>query len=384
MSESKRLDWHEARRRSLLARPEPRLEVVSLAAAHGRTLAGDVIALCEIPHYSSSAMDGWAVAGESPWKVVRGDELAPGECAPIVTGGLVPRGAAAVLRSESAIVSDAGVVSVAPTARADEPRPGEHIRKSGEEASRGEVVVVAGTVLNPAHVALAASAGHDELTVRARLRARLLFTGDEVVLGGIPPAGFVRDSFGPVLPSIVEALGAQVVSSQRVPDTWEAMRAALTSDAGSSDILITTGGTGDSSADHLRRTLRELDAEFLIDGVRMRPGGPSLLARLPDGRLLVGLPGNPMAAIIALLAIGGPLIAGTSALGTVRVGVEVGGREATTLLIPYVFESGGAKPVGWSGSGMMRGMAQAVAILVCPPEGLMVGDTAQVLALPWA
>ena len=328
-------------------------------------------------------MDGWAVAGNQPWRVVGAGTLAPGECAPIVTGGLVPQGASAVLRSESAELSEPGVVSVAASARPGEPRPGEHIRKSGEEAAVGEVLITVGTVLSPVHVALAASAGLDELTVNSRLRARLLFTGDEVVLAGIPPAGFVRDSFGPVLPSIVQALGAQVVSSQRVPDTWEAMRAALTSDSASSDILITTGGTGDSSSDHVRRTLRKLGAELLIDGIRMRPGGPSLLARLPDGRLLIGLPGNPMAAITALLTIGAPLIAGISALGAIRVAVEVGGRDATTLLIPYTVESGGAEPVGWGGSGMMRGMAQAVGILVCPPEGLMVGDTAEVLELPW-
>jgi molybdopterin molybdotransferase len=328
-------------------------------------------------------MDGWAVAGSPPWRIVDRASLEGGDCRPIVTGGAIPAGAFAVLRSEHASLDAEGRLVPAADARPDEPRPGEHIRYSGEEARSGEVLIAAGTMLNPAHVALAASAGHDELDVQGRPRVRLLFTGDEVVLRGIPGPGFVRDSFGPMLPVVAEQLGAVVESQRRVQDSLDAMMTELREDAASSDILITTGGTGNSSTDHVRGALQELDVEFLIDGIRMRPGGPSLLARMPDGRLVVGLPGNPLAALIALITIGQPLITGSATLGAVEVGADVAGRAHTSLLVPYRLDERTAVPLGWSGSGMMRGMAEARGILVCPPEGVTIGDTVESLNLPW-
>ncbi|HEY2643637.1 MAG TPA: molybdopterin molybdenumtransferase MoeA, partial [Galbitalea sp.] len=193
------MSWHEARTISLSVAPPHASERVPLAVAHGRVLASALLALSELPHYSSSAMDGWAVAGSPPWRIVDRASLEGGDCRPIVTGGAIPAGAFAVLRSEHASLDAEGRLVPAADARPDEPRPGEHIRYSGEEARSGEVLIAAGTMLNPAHVALAASAGHDELDVQGRPRVRLLFTGDEVVLRGIPGPGFVRDSFGPML-----------------------------------------------------------------------------------------------------------------------------------------------------------------------------------------
>jgi molybdopterin molybdotransferase len=222
----------------------------------------------------------------------------------------------------------------------------------------------------------------------ARPRVRLVLTGDEVVQSGIPAAGRVRDSFGPVLPSLVATLGGIVASSIHLVDSLPAMTESLSSDPDGHEVIITTGSTGSSGADHLRRALSDLGATLLIDGVRMRPGAPSLLARLADGRFVVGLPGNPLAAILALVTIGAPLLAAMTGAPApltkrVTVGTAVEGRASTTLLVPYRLENGRAMPTERTGSAMMRGLADSIGVLLCPPEGVVTGSETDAFLLPW-
>src|SRR6185312_14586629 len=124
--------------------------------------------------------------------------------------------------------------------------------------------------LNPAHVAVAAVCGHDELLVLPRPRVSLVLTGDEVVTSGIPEPGHVRDSFGPQLPSFIALLGGEVTASTRLPDNLALLVAAITAHP-DVDLVITTGGTGGSDADHLHAALAELGATIHIEGVAMRP-----------------------------------------------------------------------------------------------------------------
>jgi molybdopterin molybdotransferase len=394
--EANRSSWQDARRVSFEASGAGAVESVALGDASGRRLAREVVALCDLPHYVSSAMDGWAVCGDAPWRVVDSVRLAPGECRAIVTGAVLPDGARAVLRSEHAAVAarvesdgESRWVTTSAAARTDEPRDGEHVRSAGTEAQSGEVLIAAGTVLNLAYVALAASAGHDGLAVSVRPRVRLVLTGDEVVQQGIPAAGQVRDSFGPMLPSLLAGLGGVVTDSIHLGDSLDAMVRALSSDPEDQELVITTGSTGSSSADHLRRALSELGATVLIDGIRMRPGGPTVLARLTDGRFVLGLPGNPLAAIVALLTIGDPLLAGMTGApmpspSRVTVGVSIESRPATSLLIPYRLVDGLASPTARTGSAMMRGLAESVGVLVCPPDGIAAGADADAFPLPWS
>jgi molybdopterin molybdotransferase len=397
-------DWHSARARSFTAASTLPTESVSIDAAVGRILAREVRTLYALPHYSSSAMDGWAVAGDAPWEIVEPEDAAasllPGQATVVVTGGLIPPGTRGVLRSENATVSATSslprILTRGDTAAADEPQEGKHIRQAGEEAARDDTVIRAGTVLNPAHVALAAIAGHDLLEVVAEPRVALLFTGDEVIESGMPRPGQVRDSFGPQLPAFVGLLGGRVVSRQRIGDDRAATLATLaptdheqtSPEQTSAEVVITTGGTGGSAADHLRDVLRELDAEFIIDGVAMRPGGPSLLARLPDGRFVICLPGNPLAAMMGMLTLAAPLLAALAGrrqptTGFIAVGVDVAGRTGTSMLVPYRLVDGVAVPNEWSGSGMMRGLADANGVLVVPGDGVRAGETAEAIGLPW-
>lgn len=385
-----RPDWDSARRASFrAAAPLPAVRV-SLHAAVGRTVAHDVVAPCEVPHYASSAMDGWAVAGPPPWRLVSGEALAPGEAKPIVTGGLVPHGADGVLRSEHGVVttSDGSTfLTRSAGARADEPRPQEHVRPAGEEVALSEIVIHAGAVLNPAHVAVAAVCGFDELSVLPIPTVALVLTGDEVIERGLPAEGQVRDSFGPQLPALVAMLGGEVTESSRLPDDLEVLLATI---RGLSDVevIITTGGTGSSDADHLHAALRELGAEFVVGGVAMRPGGPSLVATLPDGRFLVGLPGNPLAAMMGVFTMVRPLLAGLSGaaepeLGTVVTRDDLAGRAGISRLLPYRLQDGVAVKSAWSGSGMLRGLAEADGVLVVPASGARAGERVKQLPLPW-
>ena len=377
------LGWHEARAVAEAAASALGSETVALDEAVGRVLASDLRALTDVPHYASSAMDGWAVSGAGPWQLVDEPVLGPGLASLIVTGGVIPAGTHAVLRSESGSVRDGRLESVSSIG---EPHPGQHLRAAGGEARSGEVVVGAAKLLNPAHIALAAGCGHDALGVIRRPRVSLLLTGDEVDEVGIPAPGRVRDSFGPQLPAVLRMLGAEVVSRRRIPDDFSATIGALRHSPDSAELIVTTGGTGDSAVDHLRAALNSLGAEFLVSRIAMRPGGPTMLVRLPDGRLLLGLPGNPLAAMMGLLTLAMPLLAAfqgrTSELGRVASAAALEGRAGTSILLPFRLRQQ-AVATPWLGSGMMRGLADSTGVLVVPSQGVRAGEVVETLTLPW-
>ena len=393
--------WDEARQAAFdAAHPIP-AGPVALELALGRKLDQDIVALQDMPHYASSAMDGWAVNGTGPWIPVEpGTPLAPHQASPIATGGLIPPGGKSVLRSESARLDKdedgLAVLVTGGTARPGEPRTGQHVRKAGEEASEGDVLVKAGVVLNPAHLALAALAGYDELVVQGKPMVRLLLTGSEVVGHGVPVPGQVRDTFGPQLPAVVGMLGGIPGGQQRIGDSYAEWLGALEDVVPEvpgapdlpADVVITTGGTGKSGTDHLRRAVAELGGRLIIDGVAMRPGHPAVLAELPDGRFVLGLPGNPLAAMIALSTVGAPLLAALGhgampAVQEVPCGITLEPEPGRTRLMPFRLLYGMASPAQHTGPGMMRGLAFADGVMVVPPHGVKLGEPVPAFALPW-
>lgn len=401
------IPWSEARHIAFgCAGPLPDVGV-PLAEAVGRILTRDVTALQDLPHYASSAMDGWAVNGPGPWLLAGSGQRAPLPTAPnrflpansaavIATGGLVPHGADAVLRKEGGVAKrDANgndVLTLRPDAKAGEPSTGQHIRPAGQEARSGDVLLPAGTVLNPAHVALAAAAGHDTVHVRARPAVAVVLTGAEVVTQGLPAPGQVRDTFGPQLGNVVSLLGGVAGGPQRIGDSFgewlDALDSPLTSQGAWADVIITTGGTGKSGTDHLRTAVDALGGQLLVDGIAMRPGHPAVLAGLPDGRFVIGLPGNPLAAMMALLTLGAPLLASLGGaelppMHLVMSGCDIEGDKGRTRLLPCRFLSGLAFPVQHAGPGMMRGLAWADAVMAVPPQGVDSGEPVTVLPLPW-
>ncbi|TMR20902.1 molybdopterin molybdotransferase MoeA, partial [Nonomuraea turkmeniaca] len=284
---------------------------VPLSEALGCRLAAPLTALVAVPGVDVAAMDGYAVAGDGPWRVVgrvlaggafHEGVLEAGEAVEGATGAPVPVGAESVLPYEQAV---AGAVWVDGRAEA-----GRHIRRRGEDITEGAVVLGAGAVVTPVALGLAAALGHDELLVRPRPRVAVLVTGDEVVEHGLPRPGRVRDAIGPFLPGLVEWAGGRVTDTLRLPDSAAPLRAGLAAPPTSLHVIVVCGASSRGPADHLRAVLGDLDADILVDGVAVRPGHPQLLARLPDGTLVVGLPGNPFAALAASLTLLVPILHG--------------------------------------------------------------------------
>ncbi|MGI5338942.1 molybdopterin-binding protein [Streptomyces sp. CA-181903] len=374
------------------AEPLPAL-TSPLAEAVGRTLAAPLTALTDLPSFDTSAMDGWAVAGPGPWRLpddadqgilaghAGGEALRDGHAVPIATGARIPAGATAVLRTEHGRTSGGELHATRRTAQ------GQDIRPRGQECRRDDELLPAGTLITPAVLGLAAAAGHDGLPVTARPRVLIVVLGDELVHEGLPQDGRIRDALGPMLAPWLRSLGAEAVDTVRLGDDADALHDALA--ATDADVVITTGGTASGPRDHLHPTLRRLDAELLVDGVAVRPGHPMLLARLTPERHLVGLPGNPLAAVAGLLTLAEPLLRGLSgrAAPSLRRAVLTGpvpSHPSDTRLVPVVLRGGdGARPLRFHGPAMLRGLAAADAIAVIPPGGNTARGRVALLDLPW-
>jgi molybdopterin molybdotransferase len=402
------LPWAQAR---LVARTAANpLEVVParLPEATGAVLAEPLAALTDLPPFDTAAMDGWAVAGRGPWVLQPGDglagaertALAPGTAAAIATGAPLPDGASGVLRREAGVVEPSmhGDRLLAVDPLTGIPGDGAHLRAGadtrgrGEECRAGDPLVGAGVVVTPAMVGLAAAAGYDALPVVRPPVAGVLVLGDELLERGLPRGGKVRDALGPLLPSWLAGMGARANPPIHVPDSREDLLAEI--EDASVDVLVTTGSTARGPVDHLHEVLRHLGARWLVDGVSVRPGHPMLLARLADGRFLIGLPGNPLAAVSGLLTLAAPLITGlrgdpdAAERQTLRAVLreDIPAHPHDTRLWPVSLSAGDvedlADPLRYAGPAMLRGLALADGVAVVPPGAGERGTGVEVLRLP--
>lgn len=369
-----------------------------LTDAAGLVLNEPLQAQSAMPPFDAAAMDGWAVAGSPPWRVIAeafagdpaSDPLEDGTAVAIATGAPVPAGTHAVLRREDG------------TARCDllHPNPeaplpaGQHIRRAGEEAHHGEVLLPAGTRLTPPALGLAAAAGYDDLPVHRTAVVRMFVLGDELLDTGRARDGCVRDALGPQLPGWLQALGATGPSPQRLPDRLDVLTEALSCashPAGrgeAADVLITTGGSSVGPLDHVRAAVRQLGGRLVVDGVAVRPGHPMALAWLPGDVWLVALPGNPLAACAALLTLAQPLLHRLHGhpqpqTSQVRLTVGIPAPAHSHRLLPARRTGETAAALPHTGSGMLRCLAAADTVLVVPPGGAPAGTTVPVLPLPW-
>lgn len=379
------LPWARAREAAARAASALPPVLLPLEVCAGQALAAPLLSATDLPPFDTAAMDGYAVAADGPWRVVgevlAGSEwagtLAPGTAVAVGTGAATPRGADAVLQVEHAQVRG-DVVSGAVEG-------GRHVRRAGEECRRGERLLDAGTVVSAAVLGLAAAAGHDALQVVPRPRVAALVTGDELLTEGVPRGGRVRDALGPQLPALVAAHGGELVARSHLPDEKSLLRKAI--ETSQADVVVTTGASSLGRADHLREVLDELRARRLVDGVAVRPGHPQLLAALPDGRFVVGLPGNPLAALAAAATVLAPLLAALGgrrrAFRAALLAEPLRGWSGGTRLVPVALDGLHARPVPHAGAGMLRGASLAGALAVVPAgAGLPAGAQVEVLPLP--
>ncbi|MGW7254667.1 molybdopterin molybdotransferase MoeA [Streptomyces sp. NPDC054834] len=364
---------------------------VALGDALGLVLAAPLNALTDLPSFDTSAMDGWAVAGPGPWDVREegvlaghgpAEPLTDGEAVRIATGARIPPDTTAVLRSEHGRTDGKGRLH--PTR---DTVHGQDIRPRGQECRSGDQLLPVGTLVTPAVLGLASAAGYDTVTAVPRPRAEVLVLGDELLTEGLPHDGLIRDALGPMLPPWLRALGAEVTRVRRLGDDAKALHKAVTSS--DADLIVTTGGTASGPVDHVHPTLRRIGAELLVDGVKVRPGHPMLLARTKEGQHLVGLPGNPLAAVSGLLTLAEPLLRTLAARPasepyTLPLNDAVHGHPYDTRLIPVVLRGDHAVPLHYNGPAMLRGIAAADALAVVPPGGARQGQETELLDLPWA
>jgi molybdopterin molybdotransferase len=375
------VSWRRARAIAAGAGALPPVRA-SLDHALGLVLADGLSAPVALPPADTAAMDGFAVRGPGPWRVVgalragqaRTAVIEPGEAVEIATGAAVPPATEAVLRYEDAGCSARGEIT-------GRPEPGRHIRRTGGDVPAGQSLVTAGTRLTALMLGLAASAGLDEVLIRPRPRIAVTITGAEVRASGLPSAFVTRDALGPAMTGLAGALGGHVVRVRHAGDGEQRLAGVLADD--DVDVHVVTGGSSAGPADLLHKVLAGTGAEFLVDGVRCRPGHPQLLAAFPDGRRVVGLPGNPFAAVAGLITLLAPLLTALSGAAsapeaTVRPPAGTPRRPGCTVLVPVRRdERGGLRLLPPSSPASLRTVAHASHLLAVDDS-----DEAVLIALP--
>jgi molybdopterin molybdotransferase len=291
-------------------------ETVALAQAVGRVLADDAVSSIDLPPLTNSAVDGYAVrhadlrpdrptllpidgraaAGQPPSAALR-----RGAARRIFTGAIMPDGSDTVMMQEDCEVAQDGVL-VQPGIR-----PGANCRRAGEDVQRGTVALPAGRRLTPPDLGLLAALGFAEVAARTPLRVALFSTGDEITDPPLPlAAGRVYDANRFILAALLHRLGIRVSDGGILPDDPVATRTALRQAAVQADLVLTSGGVSTGEEDHVRKAIGAAGS-LTFWRVAIKPGRPVALGDV-GGTPLLGLPGNPVAALVTFAAIGRPLL----------------------------------------------------------------------------
>ena len=377
--------WEQARSEAYESWKKLPSEKVLIYSCVDRTLATDALALVELPTYLTSAMDGYAVCGKGPWKIVGEVKagapmkglLKEGTAVKIATGAVIPDKTFGIIRWEVATVDGENL--------SGDVKEAQDIRPAGLESKKGEVLAAAGTILNPGVIGLLAAAGYDSLDVVRAPKATIILLGDEIVLDGLPHDGLVRDALGPQLPGWLQRLGVEVIATEYISDELNLVVDAFAKAAKSSDIIFTTGGTADGPRDHVHAAIAELKGELIVDRVKVRPGHPMLLAHI-NKVPLVGLPGNPQSAIVALLTLGQPVIDALMGrkeveLNQIVTGDDIDVPEGFTRLVLGNVVDGWFEMGEYLGSAMLRGLAHSTGFAVAD-KSMEEGEMVAWLPLP--
>jgi molybdopterin molybdotransferase len=383
-------------------------ETIELRGALRRVLARDVVSPVSLPLWDNASMDGFAVraadvAGASVDVPVRlrvvetiaagrqgARTVGRGEAARIMTGAPLPEGADCVIRVEDT-VSSADVVEIR-----DDRDAGVNVRAAGEDVRRGTVVARAGTTLRAAHVGVLASVGCARPVVYRRPRVAILATGDELValdeFGQVLAGRRIVSSNSYSLEAAVIAAGGDAISLGIAPDDPATLAERLRAAEGC-DLIVTSGGVSVGDFDYTRTVVAELGGSLSLWRVRMRPGAPIGFGRL-FGVPWLGLPGNPVSALVTFELFGRPLL--RTLAGAVRphrrtvpvvLDEPVALRAPLTHFLRCVLDDGDdgslrARLTGAQSSGMLTSMSSADALLVVPPEPSTVPVGSTLRAIP--
>jgi len=285
-------------------------EMLPIRTALGRVLSRDLVAPFDVPAHDNSAMDGFAVraadlkAEENRLELVGtayaggafSGQVGPGQAVRIMTGAVLPRGADTVVMQEAARLDGDGVILPAVS------RPGQNVRRAGEDLAAGRAALRAGRRIGPAELGLLASLGLAEVAVHRRPRIAFFSTGDELSSVGRPLGpGEVYDSNRHTLYGVLTRLGMEVLDLGVVRDDPAALERAFTEASTEADAILTTGGVSVGEADYVRETMGRL-GEVRFWRIDIKPGRPMAFGRLGD-TWLFGLPGNPVAVLVSFYQI---------------------------------------------------------------------------------
>lgn len=375
-------------------------ETVTVAAASGRLLAGDMVAEHDLPATNNAAVDGYAldadflashpdhdfpVVGRAAAGHPYPDMVAAGNSVRIFTGAVMPQGTNAVAMQEFCTATE-----TASTVRVNRPvRAGANNRPAGENLRQGEMIATAGCRIGPAEVGIAAAAGNADVTAFRRLRVGLLSMGDEVVPAGSPTGpGQLHDSNRPMLTALLESDGHAVRDFGIVPDDAEALTDRYREALASCDAVISSGGASDGDEDHTQEAMRRLAITPSFWRLAIKPGRPMAAGVATSGAPVLCLPGNPVAAFVCYRLVAAPVLttmAGGTPQALLRCPVRCGfdhrkspGR-AEYLRVRLVAGADGGTEMalhGRKGAGVLSSLTGADGLVEIPVEndGVAVGD----------
>jgi molybdopterin molybdotransferase len=377
-------------RAAVLAAASPLPAVaVPLRDALGLNLAEDVVADSPLQRFDNSAMDGYAVraddlaaaAPEAPVALALAGEsraghpadgaVGPGEAIAISTGAMLPRGADAVVRVEDTSSADGRVEFLV------SPSPGANVRRAGEDVAAGATVLHRGDPLGPAALGLLAALGVETVACHRRPTVAVLTSGDELVPPGEPlPPGGIRDSNSTMLAALIAREGAELHSLAAAGDSLDATVTALEPALGA-DLVVVCGGVSVGEHDHVKAAFEQLGVERGFWRVSLRPGGPAFFGHR-DGKLVFGLPGNPVSVFVTFTLLAAP------GLAALAGGAPRRRRATATLTAPYEKGTGRTEAVrcrleltdgGWAatprprqGSHVLTSLLDADCLAIVPGE----------------
>ena len=383
------------------------VEQISLPHALGRVLAQDIVADSDLPPFDRSQMDGYAVravdaqaapvrlriVGESAAGKGWHNQLDEGQAVRIMTGAPVPAGADSVQQIElTHELKDGTVVELLESVE-----EGKSIVKRGAEIRAGETVLSAGTMINAAMMAVLAAFGYATVNVFQRPRVGVLATGTELVaVDQKPGQDQIRDSNNYSIAAYAELAGGVIERLPLTGDDTSLLKNQIAKAAETCDLIVTSGGVSMGVYDLTKSALKQLDAEIFFERVALRPGKPTVFARLPSGTLMFGLPGNPVSVAVTF-----NLFARTAALAmqgatepalkreTAALARSVKGTADRESYLPVQLTTNDdgeliAFPLKWGGSSDFVAFALTTALAIVPAGAKTVeaGSLVNVLRLP--